>query len=112
MPHIVIEHSNTLENIDLNALAHDLHQDLASRDTVSIAAIKTRSHPVYNCVVGDDAQQDLMMHIILKLLPGRDNALKSEMAKGLYDTAKSAIAGQNVSLSVEVQELHADTYQK
>ena len=53
-----------------------------------------------------------MMHITLKLLPGRDNALKSEMAKGLYDTAKSAIAGQNVSLSVEVQELHADTYQK
>jgi len=111
MPHIIVEYTDTLD-VDVPRLLNDLHHDLAARDTVDINAIKTRAISIQNCVVGAAETADKFMHIALKLLPGRDEALKREMTQGLFDVAHPYLANQDVVLSVESLSLEAETYIK
>ncbi|MBL4803793.1 MAG: hypothetical protein JKY71_02920 [Alphaproteobacteria bacterium] len=113
MPHILVEYTDTLTSVDMPQLLVDLHNDLAEKDTINIQAIKTRAVPVQYSIVGDASQADNFIHITLKLLPGRDDDLKKQMAQGLHDAArKTHVRDQNISLSVEVAELHAESYVK
>ncbi|MBX2833898.1 MAG: 5-carboxymethyl-2-hydroxymuconate Delta-isomerase [Micavibrio sp.] len=112
MPHIIVEYSESLKNIDVPKLVIKLHDILAEQPTVNIHAIKSRAIPVENAVIGDGNEPDFMVHITLKLLPGRDDALKKKMAQSLFDTAKTHIKIERLSLSVEVMELHAESYTK
>lgn len=110
MPHIIVEHSaQTIR--DKEGLVKDLHQALATYDTITIASIKTRCIAVYPCVVGNDDTPNLMVHITLKLMPGRDDDLKTKMAQNLVTTAQKYV-DKTVSVTAEVTELHAASYQK
>ncbi|MGB0720522.1 MAG: 5-carboxymethyl-2-hydroxymuconate Delta-isomerase [Bdellovibrionales bacterium] len=82
MPHIIVEYSDHLA-LDIPALLHDLHHDLAGRETVDINAIKTRAIPIKNCVVADADTANSFIHVSLKLLPGRDAALKANDPRAL-----------------------------
>jgi len=112
MPHIIIEYYETLKTLDIPKLVAKLHENLAAQDTVNIHAIKSRAIPVQYVIVGDGAEPDKMVHVCLKLLPGRADALKKTMAQGLFDTARKHIIDPSISLSVEVTELHAASYTK
>ena len=111
MPHIIVEYTDTL-GLAISDLLHDLHTDLAGRESVSIGAIKTRAIPVKHCVVGEAGGPDTFIHIALKLLPGRSDELKKTMAQGLFDIAKTHATKDDVSLSVEVIDMHAPSYTK
>lgn len=112
MPHIIVEYTETL-TVNIPALVFELHEDLAEKDTIDIRAIKTRAIPVKYTVVGHGEEPDKFIHITLKLLPGRDDDLKKVMAQGLHDTArKHCVRDKSISLSVEVAELHAESYTK
>ncbi|MCB9982804.1 MAG: hypothetical protein H6861_03885 [Rhodospirillales bacterium] len=111
MPHIIVEYTDTLSSSeDIPKLAFALHENLAMQETVNVHAIKTRVIPVKYVVVGDSKEGDRMIHITLKLLPGRDDGLKKTMAQGLFDTARKITHDDRISISVEVAELHAESY--
>lgn len=111
MPHIVVEYTETLSNqVDIPKLLSDLHYDLAGRETVNLDAIKTRAIPVQYAVVGDGKEK--MIHVTLRLLPGRSDELKSEMAQGLFDIAVKERHDDRVKVSVEVVDMHAESYKK
>ncbi len=112
MPHIIVEHSEAMSSVDMPKLIADLHESLAAQDTVNIHAIKSRAIAVQCEVIGDHSDPYKMLHITLKLLPGRDNALKKAMSQALFDTAHKHIGNEAISLSVEVMELHAESYTK
>ena len=113
MPHIVVEYTDTLsDRVDIPKLLSDLHDDLAERETVDIHAIKTRAIPVQYCVVGDGENPDKFIHITLRLLPGRNDDLKKEMAQGLFDIAVKERHDDRISISVEVVDMHAASYTK
>ncbi|NCT41337.1 MAG: hypothetical protein GW778_06735 [Alphaproteobacteria bacterium] len=108
MPHIIVEYSDHLA-LDIPALLTALHDDLAARDTVTKAAIKTRAIPIEHCVIGDDDSANSFLHIALKLLPGRDDALKKEMAQGLHDVASAHLKRpQNPQYSVTAECITLD----
>ncbi len=111
MPHIIIEYSDHL-HLDVEKLTFELHRALCAQPTVVAAAVKTRAIPVKASVVGDGEQQDKMIHIALKLLPGRDDDLRKSMAQALFDTARKVSIDDRISLSVETVELHAASYTK
>lgn len=111
MPHIIVEHSAHLD-FETQELLKDLHHDLASRETVSIGGIKTRAISIESACVGEDAAADSFAHITLKLLPGRSDALRQEMAQGLFDAAKKHIIDPNTAITVETAELHQSSYIK
>jgi 5-carboxymethyl-2-hydroxymuconate isomerase len=111
MPHIIVEHSATMK-LDLPELLSALHFNLAEQDTVKIKAIKTRAVPVHHVIIGDGRWSDKMLHIALKLLPGRSDELKRTMSQGLFDTAKDFVKDDSISITVEVMELHEASYIK
>jgi 5-carboxymethyl-2-hydroxymuconate isomerase len=111
MPHIAMNYSKELESlINIPEMLHDLHLDLASRETVLIEAIKTYAMPIQYCEVALDNGYKSMIHIIIKVLPGRSIELKQEMTLGLRKIVKSYI--KECSVTVELQELEAETYCK
>ena len=111
MPHIIVEHSGNT-NLDLPALLQELHSDLAQKDTIDITQIKTRSLESENPIVGDNTNRDSFVHITLRLLTGRDEALRQSMGQSLFNIAQNHINNQDVALSVEVAEMTASTYFK
>lgn len=111
MPHIIAEYTEGLSGKVVD-LMPALHQSLIGQPTVAMEAVKTRAIPVYNAVIGDGQAQRDMIHITLKLLPGRDDGLKKQMAQGLFDTVSQHIDLENSSVSVEVTELHKESYCK
>lgn len=113
MPHIIVEYTETLSTVDVAELLFELHDDLAKKDTINIHAIKTRALPVQYTIVGDGNEPDKFIHITLKLLPGRDDELKKTMSQSLHDTArKHCVRDETISLSVEVVDMHAESYIK
>lgn len=111
MPHIIVEYSDHLP-LAIPNLLNDLHNDLASRDTADIAAIKTRAIPVKDCAVGAPETPNAFIHIALKLLPGRSDELKKEMTQGLHNTVRHYIGDQQIALTIETITLEAETYIK
>ena len=111
MPHITVEYTEHLST-DIPKLLTRLHDNLASQDTVNVHAIKTRAIPVQYVIVGDGQEPDKMIHVTLKLLPGRSDDLKKTMAQGLFDEAKAETHDDRVTVTVEVAELHEPSYTK
>ncbi|MEM7680176.1 MAG: hypothetical protein AAF182_04160 [Pseudomonadota bacterium] len=114
MPHIIVEYTDILApSLDVAKLLAGLHKNLSERETIKLEAIKTRAFPVQYCVVGTGADHDKMVHINLRLLPGRSDDLKKEMAQGLHDFArKCCVHDERISVTVEVSELHEASYTK
>lgn len=111
MPHIIVEYTEHL-SIDLEKLTIELHRTLVEQDTVKEGAVKTRAIPVKATVVGTGKCHDKMIHVQLKLLPGRDDALRLQMAEALFNTVKKIALDDHISISVETSELHAESYTK
>jgi 5-carboxymethyl-2-hydroxymuconate isomerase len=105
MPHIIIEHTETLaENLSLVDFNRGLHDCLAEQETVSLDSIKTRSIEVKRAVVGDGSNNDFV-HITILLLAGRSEALKKKMAENIFNKAQSLMGGLDARLSVNIDDL-------
>ena len=111
MPHIIVEYTDTL-TLDMPKLLDALHYDLAEKDTVDIHAIKTRAVPVQYSIVGDQHDRDKFVHVVLKLLDGRDKALRRSMAESLHAIARTYAKDNDIAVSVEVIEMNKETYVK
>lgn len=111
MPHIIVEYTDHL-SVDIPKLTIELHRTLVAQETIREEAVKTRAIPVESTVVGTGKCHDKMIHVHLKLMPGRDNDLKKTMAQALFDTTRSIAKDEHISISVEVSELHAESYTK
>lgn len=109
MPHIIVEYSEHL-SVDIPKLLEEIHYDLAEKETINIHTIKSRAKPVQYTIVGDGKDPDLMIHVTVRMLPGRSNELKKLMAQSIYDKARKAVPDDRINLSVEIQELHTESY--
>lgn len=107
MPHIIVEHSDSIASEMLN----ELHNNLASQDTIDLAAIKTRSIHVKNAITGD-GDKDGFVHITVKLLTGRPEELRQKIGADLKTVALAHIDADTTALSVEVHEMNPSTYVK
>lgn len=99
-------------NVDMPKLLEKLHFCLAEQDTIKVEAIKTRAIPVQDVVLAAGDSGDKMIHITLKLLPGRSDALKKTMAEALWNLTRDHVKDERVMLTAEVAELHAESYTK
>ncbi|NQZ06827.1 MAG: hypothetical protein HRT35_06670 [Algicola sp.] len=113
MPHIVVKYSdNAPATLDWTALLLVLHDSLAEQDTVTPSQIKTYAFPLSACIVGDSTRPDGMIHIQIRLLKGRSDALRKAMALALHDAVRAYTnkVGWACALSIETVELHSETY--
>lgn len=111
MPHITIEYTESL-NLDFAKLVDALHSNLATFDTIDIRAIKSRCIPVQYTLVGDNHDHNAFVHIVLKLLEGRDEVLRRQMSQSFFEIARKHTRDERVAVSVEVHEMNGNTYTK
>lgn len=106
MPHIIVEYTRDID--DVSGLLDGLHDTLAAQETAKLEAIKTRALPLDHYVVGDRSKSS-MVHVTLKLMPGRSNELKNTMTTALEAVVKEKVT-QETSVTVESVELNAESY--
>ncbi len=98
MPHLIIESTASLAS----SIVKDLHDLVGKQETVSLSSVKTRLYSPLLSFCGDESSQDHTA-ITLKLLPGRSQNLKEQIASNLFDKASQLI--QKGTISVEIIDL-------
>lgn len=107
MPHIIVEHTRDIEGIP--ELLRALHNSLGHQDTVQIESLKTRAICLDHVVIGDGDTQS-MIHVTLRLLPGRGDELLKKMTMDLEQIARNFCSGAHTRVTVEAIELHQASY--
>ena len=113
MPHIIIEYSANLTDLNITDLIHDCHHAMDGHHNVTNDRVKTRAIKLENFWVGVHRTDGQMIHITLKLMTGRSVEARHELAKMIYDKAKAHLPKDkypNTALTVEVVELDRATY--
>lgn len=101
MPHVVIEHGGV--EADFQALCSAVFEVLAAHDAIPHPeSLKIRTLPCPHHHIG--TAPDSFAHANLALLPGRSEAVKSELARLILTTMRSHLPDVG-SLSVDVTDL-------
>lgn len=111
MPHIIVKYSPT-DALDFPVLLNDLHQSLSADETVKLSTVKTYAEPITHCVVSDDEQPNNMIHIQVRMKPGREEDRRKKMSSDLHQITRDHVdrAGYQCAVSVEMHELDGPTY--
>lgn len=117
MPQLEIEYSAQLPIKDeLPKLAVDLHYVIAREADADLASFKTRITPLENVVIGDGDAKSAMVHLDIRLLSGRSNAVKFSTGESalatLIDRLEWLVGGYQVDFTVEVHDLDRQNYFK
>ncbi|MGQ3889818.1 5-carboxymethyl-2-hydroxymuconate Delta-isomerase [Legionella sp. CNM-1927-20] len=102
MPHLVLEYSN---NIDIRpevttffAKAHSLLEKILP---TQLASCKSRCINYDNFYIGSGQINNAMVHLTLKILPGRSDLLKEQVGQKLIELMTESFAPRNKNLNLE-----------
>jgi len=117
MPQIEIEYSAKLPIKDeLSKLAVDLHYVIAREADAELGSFKTRISPLENVVIADGDEKHAMVHLDIRLLSGRRDAVKFATGEAalaaLRDRLEWRVGDYAVQFTVEVHELDRANYHK
>ncbi|WP_417804997.1 5-carboxymethyl-2-hydroxymuconate Delta-isomerase [Thalassospira lucentensis] len=117
MPQLEIEYSAKLPIAEsLPALAVALHHAIAKTADAELGSFKTRISPLDTVVIADGGAQHAMVHLDIRMLSGRSDAVKfttGETALGLLRAELADLVGDYaVQFSVEVHDLDRANYHK
>ncbi|MEV0259421.1 isomerase [Streptomyces sp. NPDC050732] len=115
MPQITVDYSEQVaDGFDRRGFALALHPLLVDVAGASADACKTRFVRTEECVVGDGAGRDGIVHVMIGLLPGRSEETKARVTEGALDLVRQYVKpadGLRLHASAEVRDLDA-SYRK
>jgi len=116
MPHFVLEYSdNVTQRVDWNALFSGLHQAVAQAGA-SLQNCKSRAirHDTY--YVADGRPGAAFVHLTVGVLAGRTDEEKAALTRRclalLAEAFRPSLDSLDVQLSVELRDLHRESYQR
>ncbi len=116
MPQIEIEYSANLGAVfDGRRLAGAVHAALVEHAAAELPNCKTRLTELANYLIGDGAPERAMVHVDLRILPGRNDEQKRQLGEAVLGALGAAVAGASaleLQLTVEVRELDGANYHK
>ncbi|MBP1771389.1 MAG: hypothetical protein H6P99_552 [Holophagaceae bacterium] len=124
MPHCILEASgNLLDQPDWAGLLRAVNRTLADTGLFAAADIKSRflRHEVF--VVGDETPGDAeqgperaFVTLNVQILSGRSDEVKAQLSEALLPLLAAALprslAGQRLSLTVQISDLHRPSYRR
>lgn len=114
MPHLIIEYARDLEQqIPANALLEAAYQGALESQLFTPSDIKVRAIAYDHFLSGEAHQR--FVHVNLKLLSGRNTAQKTQLSEQVLEHLKQALTAldiENVSVTVELQDIERNTYSK
>lgn len=116
MPQISIEYSANLDAaFDPRQFAARVHEALVEHAAAELLNCKTRLVRLGDHLIGDGAGERAMVHVDLRILPGRDPEQKRRLGETVLARLEEAVAGArdlDAQLTVEVRELDGANYHK
>jgi 5-carboxymethyl-2-hydroxymuconate isomerase len=117
MPHIILEHSANLESdVDINALVQALHDAALTCPTIDLLALRSRAERRERVVVADGNLDHRFAMVTARILAGRSDAVKKQIADTLFATLKAGLAGldpaRGLALAVDIVEIEPATFRK
>lgn len=116
MPHIILETTADLqENGAIPDILEALVERLSGYETVAPKAIKAY-HTLRSVWQMGESAPEGFAHCTVCVLTGRPAELKRQIADGLYEELKKHFAASlhagEISLTLELREMDAETYRK
>ncbi|WP_422416953.1 5-carboxymethyl-2-hydroxymuconate Delta-isomerase [Pseudomonas sp. GZD-222] len=116
MPHLHVEYSDNLGELDVDRLLLRLnHALVGSGQFADELDIKSRAVALASYRVGTALSERAFAHIKLAILSGRSPEVKRQLSASLLEVLKEAIpsvAGLDIQLCVEVLDIDRDSYSK
>jgi 5-carboxymethyl-2-hydroxymuconate isomerase len=116
MPQIKLEYSASLSaGFDARAFAGAIHAIVVEIAGADLGSCKTRLVPLDDHVIGDGSADHTMIHVDLRILPGRTEDQKTRLGEAVLAAAVAAIdkpAHLQLQVTVEVRELDRAHYHK
>jgi 5-carboxymethyl-2-hydroxymuconate isomerase len=112
VPHLIIECSaNVADVTDLHAMSQALHAAAISSGVASLDALRTRLVVHDHYVIADQRPENKFVAVTGRFLQGRSLDDKQRLAGALMDAmvGQFGVAERDVTLSVEYQEIDAQT---
>ena len=115
MPQITIEYSGNIgTGFDAPAFAATVHALLVEHADAALFNCKTRLIEHQRFLIGDGSPANAMIHVDLRILPGRSDAQKRALGEAVIAELEKAVEtkGLDLQLTTEVRELDAANYHK
>jgi 5-carboxymethyl-2-hydroxymuconate isomerase len=117
MPHIILEHSANLESdLDINVLVRALHDAALTCPTIDLLALRSRAERRERVLVADGNPEHRFAMVTARILAGRSDAVKQQIADTLFAALKDGVSGLNpgmgLALAVDVVEIEPATFRK
>lgn len=111
MPHIVVEYAGHLDETHcMNTLCKTLFDAAATSGVFpDTSSIKVRALPCPFSLIGTEPQS--FAHVTIRLLAGRDDAVKAELTRTILATLDQALPEVG-SLSVDIKDIDTASYAK
>ncbi len=117
MPHLILECSKNLADaFDRRAVLLQLHQLMAGTGLFKLEDVKSRAVEYETFVVGNDVPEGAFVHLVIRILSGRTDEVKTHLSEAALNVLDhhlaQALAQWRCSITVEVSDMHRDSYKK
>ena len=110
MPHCIVEYSKNLESfMSPRELVNAANRGAVESGLFEALNIKSRAIGYQHYLVGGEVSD--FIHVVVKILPGRSDSQKRGLSNLVLESLKS-LAIKEVSITVEVCDLHGESYAK
>lgn len=116
MPHLNLEYSDNLRDLNVDVLLLRLnHALVGSGQFAEELDIKSRAQAFGQYRVGTAPGERAFAHVCLAILSGRTQQVKQQLSNSLLEVLREAIAAQpglDIQLCVEVLDIDREPYAK
>ena len=119
MPHIIIEHSKNILEIELIEIGREIQKIMSniSEGNFDPDQCKIRCIAYQNYIVGLEKNHENFIHISIKILSGRDVVIRKKLAISTFEYAKNfyknlKLPQKRCDISVDIIEVDREVYQK
>lgn len=111
MPHIIIEYSANLADLNPQKVAQCAHQIVVESAVATTADIKTRIYKAENFIIGAGDPNTSFIHVTLRFIEDRTLEVQQNITNTLQTTLRKLVPQAN-SISVDYREITKATYAK
>jgi 5-carboxymethyl-2-hydroxymuconate isomerase len=115
MPHLSLEYTSNLTNLNVNRFLHELNRVLVDSGQFEEIDIKSRAVRFDDFLIGLSPEQRAFVHLKLSIMSGRTMETKRELSGRLLERLRELCesdVGLHVQLCVEVLEIERESYSK
>ena len=102
VPQIFIEHSDNVSVSHLTSLLPSLHTILFESLPATLSSCKSRILTHKNYLIADGDSKQAFIHVDVRILPGRDEALVDSIAKKILSTLESHFKGMYFGINLQI----------